>query len=67
MSDPIETLWEEILSRQSERIQAAFATLSAEEKVAVLDHLNRMASEPGWHPEQIASASKALKTLNNDQ
>ena len=66
MSDPIETLWEEILSRQTERIQAAFAALSADEKASVLDHLKQMTSEPGWHPEQIASASKALETLNDD-
>ena len=67
MTDSIEDFWEEILSRQTERIQAAFASLSVEEKVAVLQHLKRMTSEPGWHPEQIASASKALETLNHEK
>lgn len=67
MSDPIETFWEEILSRQHERIQIAFRSLSEDEKAAVLNHLKRMTSEPRWHPEQIASASKALEALNDEQ
>lgn len=66
MTDSIEDFWEEILSRQSERIQAAFVPLSTEEKAAVLEHLKRMTSEPGWHPEQIASATKALEILNHE-
>jgi hypothetical protein len=67
MTDSIENFWEEILSRQPERIKPAFASLSADEKEAVLDHLKRMTSEPGWHSEQIASASKALEILNHEQ
>ena len=67
MPDLIETFWEEILSRQQERIQIAFRSLSADEKAAVLDHLKRMTTEPGWHPEQIESALKALEALNNEQ
>lgn len=66
MDDTIETFWEDILSRQPERIQAAFVSLSEDEQIAVLDHLKRMASEPGWHPEQVASASKALETLKHE-
>jgi hypothetical protein len=64
--DPIEALWEEILSRQLERIQKAFAPLSPEEKTAVLKHLKGMVSEPGWHPEQVVSASQALDALKEE-
>jgi hypothetical protein len=66
MVDHIEILWEDILSRQFERIQTAFSLLSAEEKIAVLNHLKRMISEPGWHPQQVMSASKALETINDE-
>ncbi len=67
MSDPIEMFWEEILSRQRDRILIAFRSLSEDEKAAVLNHLKGMTSEPGWHPEQIRSASTALDVLNDEQ
>jgi hypothetical protein len=67
MTESIEMFWEEILSRQPERIQAAFLTLSGEEKEAVLNHLKRMTREPGWHPEQVNSAKKALQVLDDEQ
>ena len=63
MVEPIEEFWSEILSRQPERIRAAYETLSAKEKKAVLEHLTRMVTEDGWHPEQFVSASQALDTL----
>jgi hypothetical protein len=62
MFEQIENFWAEILSRQPERIQSAFSSLSIEEKAAVLKHLTCMTCEPGWHPEQIDSATKALQT-----
>jgi len=58
-----ETLWENLLSRQPERVRAAFAVLNAAEGAAVLAHLQRMAEEPGWHPEQRISAAAALEAL----
>jgi hypothetical protein len=66
MSDPIEDFWAEILSRQPERIRMAFATLSGEEKEAILNHLKRMTREPGWHPEQVDSATQALQVLHDE-
>jgi len=65
MSAPIdlETLWDNLLSRQPELIQAAFDGLSKAEQHAVLAHLARMVSEPGWHPEQRASALAAQRVL----
>ena len=59
----LEALWDELLSRQPERVQAAYTTLEASEQEAVYAHLQRMADEPGWQPEQRASARAALQVL----
>jgi hypothetical protein len=56
-------LWEQLLSREPERVRAAFAGLDKSAKRAVMVHLGRMASELGWQPEQRASAEVALRTL----
>ncbi len=58
-----EELWNRLLSRETGLIRAAFASLSAEQKAAVLAHLTRMAEESGWHDEQRASALAALDAL----
>jgi hypothetical protein len=63
MSDPLELFWNAMLSRVPERARSAYATLDVEEKQAVLAHLQRMTSEPGWHPEQVRSAQAALEAL----
>ena len=63
MADPLEQFWNEILSRQPERVRAAFADLNTESKQAVLTHLERMISESGWHAEQVRSAQAALTVL----
>jgi hypothetical protein len=60
--DP-EAFWDAILSRDPNQIRAAFAPLGRAEKQAVMQHLFRMATEPGWHPEQRLSARTALKAL----
>ena len=61
--DPLEHLWDQLLSRKPEQIRAAYARLSPDEQASVLRHLERMASEPGWHPEQVLSARTALRAL----
>lgn len=61
--EPLEVLWNDLLSRQPELIQAAFATLDTPNQKAVLAHLQRMVNEAGWQPEQRASAKAALQTL----
>ena len=66
MVEPIEEFWSEILSREPDRIRAAYEALSAKEKKAVLDHLTRMVTEDGWHPEQFVSASQALDALEKE-
>jgi hypothetical protein len=58
-----EELWDALLSRQAELIRAAFASLDQTEQSAALAHLQRMASEAGWHPEQSESALAALAAL----
>jgi len=63
--DPLELLWDQLLSRQPEKIRAAYSLLSPDEQVNVLLHLGRMASEPGWHAEQVLSAQLALQALGD--
>jgi hypothetical protein len=60
----LENLWEALLSRQPEQVRKAFAGLQAAERQSVREHLNRMATEPGWHPEQRLSAQAALEALS---
>ena len=58
----IENLWDHLLSCQPELIEAAYLSLARQEQQDVLAHLQRMVSETGWHPEQIASAQAALNS-----
>jgi hypothetical protein len=58
-----EQLWEDLLSRQPHRIQAAFASLNPSNQETVLAHLKRMVDEAGWQPEQRISARAALDEL----
>ena len=67
MKDSLEKLWEEILSRQPDRIRAAYNALTVEDQAAVAAHLKRMASEEGWQPVQIESAQVALHALGKDR
>lgn len=59
----LEDLWDALLSRQADQVRAAFRTLNAEQQRAVRLHLQRMTTEPGWHPEQRISAQAALEAL----
>jgi hypothetical protein len=59
-------IWTEILSRQPERILAAYQQLIREEQDYALAHLARMTTEPDWHPEQVRSAQMALDALKNE-
>lgn len=61
--DPLEAFWDAILSRQPERIRAAYLPLDQATRGALISHLTRMVSEPGWHLEQIQSAQAALDAL----
>ena len=67
MDDPsdLETLWDSLLSGEPGTVRAAFISLSAVERDAVILHLKRMAAEPGWHSEQQSSARAALAILED--
>ncbi|HWQ05449.1 MAG TPA: hypothetical protein VN452_08850 [Longilinea sp.] len=62
--DPLEQFWDDILSRQPDLIRAAFTRLNTDERLQLVIHLQRMASEPGWQPEQRKSALAALETID---
>ncbi len=62
--DQLEQLWNQLLSRQPRTIKAAYTALLPADQKAVLAHLQRMTSEPGWQPEQRISAEAALKVLS---
>lgn len=59
----LEDLWDGLLSRDPVLVRKAFAGLSVDEQKSILAHLQRMASEPDWHPEQRISAQAALEAL----
>jgi hypothetical protein len=62
-ADSLESLWDKLLSRQPALIEEAFQSLAQEDQQAVLAHLIRMSEEPGWQPEQRASARAALRVI----
>ena len=62
-SDSLERMWEGLLSRLPEKVRATYAKLSPSDQKAVRLHLQRMAGEPGWHPEQRISAQAALDAI----
>jgi hypothetical protein len=66
MSDSsfIETTWDSLLSRDPSQIRLAYAALDAASKKVVVDHLQKMCTEEGWHPEQVVSAQVALRALS---
>lgn len=64
--DDLATVWDNLLSRDTNRIQAIFSRLSPTEQAAVLSHLQRMATETGWHSEQMISARTALQVLGEN-
>ena len=60
----LEDLWDALLSREPGQVRKAFAGLDEGERLAVRAHLQRMATQPGWHREQRISAQAALEALS---
>ncbi len=60
---PLSDFWDAILSRNPRLIQNAFALLDESSKKAVVNHLQKMITESGWHPEQVKSAKAALTVI----
>lgn len=61
----LEKVWGDLLSRDPKKIANSFASLDSESQKTVLDHLQRMLNEDGWHPEQVKSAQVAMDVLSN--
>lgn len=61
----LEQIWDGILSREEVSIRRAYFALDKPSRDAVLRHLQKMAQEKGWHPEQVKSAKKALEIIQN--
>jgi hypothetical protein len=66
-ADPFASFWDDLLSRQSEKIRLAFSQLNQAEQAAVLAHLKRMTTEEGWHPEQRLSAAAAIQAVEGSK
>jgi len=64
-SEQLELLWYKLLSSQPELIRDAYNSLDPASKKTVIVHLQRMAIEPGWQPEQHLSARAALLALED--
>lgn len=62
---PLEIIWDALLSREPGTVRAMFASLDQGSQKVVLNHLQRMAGEEGWHPEQRLSAQLALAALHD--
>lgn len=65
--DPVELFWDHLLSREPDQILAAVHALDEETRQRVIAHLQSMASEEGWHPEQRKSAQVALEVISGEQ
>jgi len=61
--DPLEKLWDALLSREPQQIKRAFDALDSVSQKAVIIHLNKMATEDGWLDEQRSSACIALDAI----
>jgi hypothetical protein len=61
-----DNIWELLLSRDPVRILKTYDSLPPDQKRAVLEHLEKMTSEPGWQPEQRLSARAALDVIPRD-
>lgn len=68
MSDEsdLEALWGMLLSRDAQRIRAAWATLAPAEQAAVHNHLRTMVTGSGWLDGQRESARVALDAIGAD-
>ncbi len=62
----LEETWSALLSRDKGEILRAFNALDEASRKVVMEHLKKMATEEGWHPEQIMSAKSALSTIPNE-
>ena len=62
-NDPLETIWDGLLSHDPPEILRVFNTLDSDSQKVVLLHLQDMVTESGWLPVQQQSAQIALEVL----
>lgn len=62
-NDYLESIWDALLSRDPVQILPAYTSLDPSSQAVVLAHLDKMAHEDGWHPEQRRSALAALDVI----
>ena len=60
-----EKTWDAILSRKPDTIRSTFSHLDPSSQKVVMEHLKKMATEEGWHAEQVLSARAALGALSS--
>lgn len=58
-----EKTWEQLLSREPQRIKKNFSSLDEDSQRTVIAHLKEMTTGSGWHPEQVKSATVAIKAI----
>ena len=59
----IQEIWERILSRDPESVRKGFTALNRTDRRLVKTHLQKMATEIGWQPEQKISAQITLDAI----
>ncbi len=64
--EPLERLWNDLLSRDERLIQQTFESISPMEQQMIVAHLQKMVSEEGWQKEQIDSAAEALSVIRKN-
>ena len=60
----LEQAWDDLLSREPDKISRRYKSLDQDSRLTVKQHLQKMISEEGWHPEQALSAQSALDVIN---
>ncbi len=59
----LEETWSALLSRDKGEVLRVFRALDVESRKIVVQHLTKMSTQEGWHPEQVRSAQTALSAL----
>jgi hypothetical protein len=59
-----ELFWENLLSREPEKITIAWRMLPLEFRKDIREHLVSMVTELDWQPEQVKSAEAALNVID---
>ena len=63
MDDPT-LFWDNLLSREADKIESAWRSLPQLYRKDVRDHLVAMVTELDWHQEQVKSAEAALNIID---